>query len=89
MRDAPSTAPVASEIADARPPSSSLRRTFAPFLRAACVLREVGVGVLALDAYETYVAHRRRHHPDEAVLSREEFFRRDQADRWNGVRRCC
>lgn len=62
---------------------------FAPLRRAVSILRDVGVGVLSLDAYEAYVEHRRRHHADEPLLSRAEFFRRDQAERWEGVRRCC
>ena len=41
------------------------------------------------DAYERYLAHCREHHPDRAPLGRGEFFRAEQARRWEGVRRCC
>lgn len=40
--------------------------------------------------YEAYVAHRRLHHPDQALLSRSEFFRERQAARYRrGSSRCC
>lgn len=43
--------------------------------------------------YDTYVAHRRRNHPDEAVMTREEFFRERQASRYGAgagrTFRCC
>lgn len=40
-------------------------------------------------AYEHYLAHWRAHHPEGAPLSADEFHRREQDRRWNGVRRCC
>jgi uncharacterized short protein YbdD (DUF466 family) len=52
-------------------------------------MRHVWLGVSGLHAYEAYVAHCRAHHPDRAIPSREEFFRRDLVARWDGVRRCC
>ena len=40
--------------------------------------------------YEGYVAHRRAHHPGEAVMSYEEFFRERLASRYRrGSSRCC
>ena len=41
------------------------------------------------DAYERYIAHCRAHHPDRVPVGRAEFFRAEQARRWDGVRRCC
>jgi uncharacterized short protein YbdD (DUF466 family) len=41
------------------------------------------------DAYERYLRHHARAHPDEPPLSRTVFFRREQDRKWNGVRRCC
>lgn len=51
--------------------------------------RDLWLGVSGQHAYDAFVAHCRTHHPDRAVPSREEFFRRDFVERWNGVRRCC
>ncbi|NVO13233.1 MAG: putative selenoprotein [Rhodoplanes sp.] len=43
--------------------------------------------------YDTYVAHRRVTHPDEAVMTYEEFFRERQDARYSfgkgGRFRCC
>ena len=41
-------------------------------------------------AYDRYVAHRRREHPDEPVMSRRDFerWRMDQRDE-NPSARCC
>lgn len=43
------------------------------------------------DAYERYLAHRQRCpvEQDAAPLTRHEFFVREQARKWNGIRRCC
>ena len=41
------------------------------------------------DAYERYLAHHAQAHPDQPVLSRGAFFKREQERQWNGVRRCC
>ena len=40
-------------------------------------------------AYANYLAHLRAHHPEETPLGRDEFHRREQQRRWDGVRRCC
>jgi uncharacterized short protein YbdD (DUF466 family) len=40
------------------------------------------------DAYERYLAHHCQHH-DGPPLSRAEFFRQSQREKWDGVRRCC
>ncbi len=41
------------------------------------------------DAYERYLAHHAGVHSDESPLSRQDFFKREQERKWNGVRRCC
>lgn len=40
-------------------------------------------------AYAHYLQHLRAHHPEVPPLSRDEFHRREQQRRWEGVRRCC
>lgn len=40
-------------------------------------------------AYANYLAHLRAHHPEATPLNRDEFHRREQQRRWDGVRRCC
>lgn len=43
--------------------------------------------------YETYVQHRKTHHPGEPIASREQFFREAQEARYNAkggkISRCC
>lgn len=41
------------------------------------------------DAYERYLAHHRQSHPDEAPLTREQYFRKRQDEKWSKVSRCC
>ena len=41
------------------------------------------------DAYERYLAHHAACHADAAPLSRSEYFRRREQQKWEGVRRCC
>ncbi|HZP86459.1 MAG TPA: YbdD/YjiX family protein [Burkholderiales bacterium] len=41
------------------------------------------------DAYERYVAHLARFHPDVTPMSRGEHFRRRQEEKWNRLSRCC
>jgi uncharacterized short protein YbdD (DUF466 family) len=49
--------------------------------------------MIGIPDYDTYVAHRRAHHPSEPVMSYAEFFRERQAARYSGkggrVSRCC
>lgn len=52
-------------------------------------LRDIVSGASGLRAYEQYLRHLRAHHPGTQPMSREAFFRSDQAARWEGVRRCC
>jgi uncharacterized short protein YbdD (DUF466 family) len=53
------------------------------------VLCDIVRGAVGADAYANYRAQLTRHHPERRPLSREEFFRRDTAERWEGIRRCC
>lgn len=48
------------------------------------------------DAYERYLKHYAEHHTGSVqpenmppLLSREEFFKQWQDDKWKGVKRCC
>jgi uncharacterized short protein YbdD (DUF466 family) len=41
------------------------------------------------DAYERYLAHHRKAHVGETPLGRKEYFKREQEQKWNGIRRCC
>lgn len=47
------------------------------------------------DAYEQYLKHHARHHQSHAghgrcpPLSKAEFFKRWQDEKWNGIKRCC
>lgn len=40
-------------------------------------------------AYDRYVAHVRAEHPERALLSREEFHRERQREKWSVIVRCC
>lgn len=51
--------------------------------------REVARGASGSYAYDQYVTHCRRHHPERPLPTREEFFRRELTERWDGIRRCC
>lgn len=42
------------------------------------------------DAYERYLAHWRTCHAGEGQpMSRRDFFKAEQARKWEGIRRCC
>jgi uncharacterized short protein YbdD (DUF466 family) len=43
------------------------------------------------DAYERYLIHYAQHHQIDGneLLSKKEFFKRWQDDKWRGVKRCC
>lgn len=45
--------------------------------------------ILGDDAYERYLRHARRRHPDEAPLTRDQFQRAELDRRWSQVNRCC
>lgn len=45
---------------------------------------------IGIPDYEAYVAHRRRQHPGEPVMSRDDFFRERMTARYRrGTSRCC
>lgn len=47
------------------------------------------------DAYEQYLKHYARHHQADAELechpplSKADFFKQWQDEKWNGIKRCC
>jgi uncharacterized short protein YbdD (DUF466 family) len=41
------------------------------------------------DAYERYLAHHRLRHPGRAALTRREYFRLRQEQKWSRISRCC
>ena len=41
------------------------------------------------DAYERYVAHQQVAHADDAPLTRQQFFKKRQDEKWSKVSRCC
>jgi uncharacterized short protein YbdD (DUF466 family) len=49
--------------------------------------------MVGIPDYDTYVAHRRAHHPGEPVMSYQEFFRERQKARYGceggRIRGCC
>lgn len=65
----------------------SMRTRFAQLLRGIwSALRNLSGD----DAYERYLAHLKRHHPEMEPPSRRSFFLAEQQRRWNGgPNRCC
>jgi uncharacterized short protein YbdD (DUF466 family) len=41
------------------------------------------------DAYERYLLHQLSQHPDKTPLSKAEFFKQWQNEKWSGIKRCC
>jgi len=43
------------------------------------------------DAYERYLKHYAEHHQSDSnpPLSKADFFRQWQDEKWNGIKRCC
>ena len=41
------------------------------------------------DAYERYIAHQNLAHAGEAPLTRPQFFKLRQDEKWSKVSRCC
>jgi len=41
------------------------------------------------DAYERYLAHHLRAHPEQRPLDRKAFYLERQRQKWSGVQRCC
>lgn len=87
-------------MADASTRCAALRAELAPTRRLARLVYGVAIhvarcacelarGAAGTHAYDQYVAHCRRNHPDRPLPTREEFFRREFCEKWDGVRRCC
>jgi uncharacterized short protein YbdD (DUF466 family) len=61
--------------------------------RLAAKLRQGAQLMIGQGDYDAYAGHRRARHPDEPVMTREEYFRERQASRFGeGGRRalrCC
>lgn len=56
------------------------------------LLRKVWSAIRRLsgdDVYERYLIQHAECHPDQAPLSRVDFFRQWQDGKWKGVKRCC
>lgn len=46
--------------------------------------------MVGIPAYDAYVAHMKKSHPDQPVMSYETFFRERQEARYGGkISRCC
>ncbi len=41
------------------------------------------------DAYEAYLRHHATAHADAPLLSRREFYLREEERKWSGISRCC
>ena len=41
------------------------------------------------DAYERYLEHQALAHPDDPAMSRSQYFRFRQDQKWNRITRCC
>lgn len=70
--------------------TGALRTLFGALGRAGRGIRWYITNLMGDRAYETYLAHHRRHHPDEEPLTEREFWRQkmDNQDRNPGAR-CC
>ncbi|MEY4769018.1 MAG: hypothetical protein RL637_1657 [Pseudomonadota bacterium] len=45
--------------------------------------------LLGDDAYDRYLDHHVKHHPQIIPLTRKAFFKAELERKWNGIRRCC
>lgn len=41
------------------------------------------------DAYERYLEHHGKAHPDALPMSRRDYFKHLQDEKWNKISRCC
>jgi uncharacterized short protein YbdD (DUF466 family) len=46
-------------------------------------------GVTGDDAYEKYLAHHERTHPEQRPMNAEDFFKAQLEQKWNCVSGCC
>ncbi len=40
-------------------------------------------------AYQNYLKHEKKFHPQKKILDRKSFLRQRQNEKWNKVNRCC
>ncbi len=40
-------------------------------------------------AYQNYLEHCQKNHSDRKILTKEEFFKMQQKQKWEGVNKCC
>jgi uncharacterized short protein YbdD (DUF466 family) len=63
------------------------------FARITYGLKRTARLMVGVPDYDAYVAHRKAQHPDEAVMSFEDFFKERQASRYGAndgkISRCC
>ena len=54
-------------------------------------LRQTVLLMIGVPDYQCYVRHRQQHHPDQPVMSYEEFFKNRQNSRYGDGKmgRCC
>ncbi|MCD7101560.1 YbdD/YjiX family protein [Pseudoclavibacter sp. 13-3] len=70
--------------------TSATRLTTHAVLTGLCGIRRLLRGMLGANAYDDYVAHHRRMHPDEPVMREREFWREQARDQdANPGARCC
>ena len=61
-------------------------------LKIARAVRQTLRLMVGVPDYDTYVEHRKTRHPDEPIMSSEEFFRERQEARYGAkgkIGRCC
>jgi uncharacterized short protein YbdD (DUF466 family) len=57
--------------------------------RFACAAVSWLRGVTGDDAYDKYLEHHARNHPDTSPMTREVFFAFLLEQKWSGINRCC
>jgi uncharacterized short protein YbdD (DUF466 family) len=55
------------------------------FAKFWCFIKEL----IGDNAYEKYLEHQQKSHPEAKPLSRKEFFKIETERKWSGIRRCC
>lgn len=79
-------------VTNARVHGDDVRGHLSRFRQWLSVLVQGGRQVCGIPDYQAYLAHQRRHHPEQPLLSYEAFFRERIDARYggrNGKIRCC